>query len=142
LVLIGLGLGLNIVNAEKFMPRSAPATILLVEDEVLVRLVVADRLRSEGMRVIEAKSGDEALWLLASTEQIDLVVTDIRMPGTIDGVTLAQFAKKEYRLPVILASAHYEALLPTGIADAFFAKPYDMDRVFAAVVDLLQRDHP
>ena len=141
-MLSGLGLGLNIVNAEKFMPRSAPATILLVEDEVLVRLVVADRLRSEGMRVIEAKSGDEALWLLASIDRIDLVVTDIRMPGTIDGVTLAQFAKKEYRLPVILASAHYEALLPTGIADAFFAKPYDMDRVFAAVVHLLQRDHP
>jgi two-component system, response regulator PdtaR len=141
-VLSGLGLGLNIVNAEKFMPRPAPATILLVEDEVLVRLVVADRLRSEGMRVIEAKSGDEALWLFASTDRIDLVVTDIRMPGTIDGVTLAQFAKKEYRLPVILASAHYEALLPTGIADAFFAKPYDMDRIFAAVVHLLQRDHP
>ena len=141
-MLIGLGLGLNIVNAEKFMPRPAPATILLVEDEVLVRLVVADHLRSEGMRVIEAKSGDEALWLLASTDRIDLVVTDIRMPGSIDGVTLAQFAKKEYRLPVILASAHYEALLPTGIADAFFAKPYDMDRVFAAVVHLLQRDHP
>ena len=79
-MLSGLGLGLNIVNAEKFMPRSAPATILLVEDEVLVRLVVADRLRSEGMRVIEAKSGDEALWLLASADRIDLVVTDIRMP--------------------------------------------------------------
>ena len=64
------------------------------------------------------------------------------MPGTIDGVTLAEFAKKVYGLPVILASAHYEALLPTGIADAFLGKPYLMDSVVAAVVELLQGDHP
>ena len=123
-------------------PQLAPATVLLVEDEVLIRLVVADRLRGAGMRVIEAKNGDEALSLLASTEHIDLIVTDIRMPGAIDGVTLAQLAKKVYGLPVIVASAHYEALLPTGIADAFFGKPYHVDRVVAAVVDLLQRNHP
>ncbi len=104
--------------------------------------MISEHFRNEGLRVIEAENGEEALTLLRSLEGVDLVITDIRMPGAVDGVTLAQSVKQEYQLPVILVSGHYEAALPGDVADAFFAKPYSVDRVFAAAVRLLKSAQP
>ena len=123
-------------------PRHEAATILIVEDEVLIRLAIAEHFRSEGLRVIEAQNGEEALSLLGSVEAVDLVITDVRMPGAIDGVTLAQSVKRDHQLPVILVSGHYGAMMPISIADAFFAKPYNFDAVFAVAVDLLKNPRP
>ena len=113
-------------------------TIMVVEDEVLVRLWIAEELRSRALRVIEANNAEEALRVLQCVQGVDLVITGIRMPGVVDGVTFARFVKREYGLPVILASAHYEAALPGRVADAFFAKPYNADQLFAAAVELLK----
>lgn len=68
-------------------------TVLVVEDDVLIRLSVADALRSAGLDVIEAATGDEALTVLASSATVDLVFTDIQMPGSTDGLELAQIAR-------------------------------------------------
>ncbi|MEI9987777.1 MAG: response regulator [Aliidongia sp.] len=62
------------------------AHILLVEDDVLVRFVVADRLREAGLAVIEAATADEALSYLAAGGRVDLAFTDIEMPGSMNGV--------------------------------------------------------
>jgi PleD family two-component response regulator len=64
-------------------------TILVAEDEVLVRMVIADNLRSAGYTVVEASNAHEALELLRNSVDVRLILSDVRMPGTIDGVALA-----------------------------------------------------
>ncbi len=69
-------------------------TILIVEDEVLVRLVVADYLRECGYRVYEAVNAAEALAMLQAPEvSIDIVVSDVQMPGDMDGFGLARWIR-------------------------------------------------
>src|SRR6476646_9187480 len=63
-------------------------TILVVEDEAAIRLMIAEALRAEGFGVVEAGSGDEALTVLESGTRVNLVFTDVRMPGTLDGLAL------------------------------------------------------
>jgi CheY-like chemotaxis protein len=113
--------------------RAAP-TILVVEDEVLVRLCVTDELRANGLTVLEAASGDEALQILNSAVAVDLVFTDIRMPGAIDGVALAQWMRKERPgLKVIITSSN----LGRSCADVFVAKPYSILSVVRTIRELL-----
>jgi CheY-like chemotaxis protein len=115
-------------------PHLAPQpTVLVVEDEVLVRLAVAEHLRVGGFRVVEAASGAEAQTLLAAGLNVDIVFSDVNMSGG-DGVELAQWlAVNEIAAPVILTSG-----LPSSLEDArarcsnvraFVIKPYDMDRL-------------
>jgi CheY-like chemotaxis protein len=56
-------------------------TVLVVEDEVLVRLIIAEELRSAGFQVIEAANADEALAVLANIRDVSLIFSDIRMPA-------------------------------------------------------------
>ena len=68
--------------------------VLVVEDEVLIRMVIADYLRTCGYRVIEAASADEALVILQHTEfQVDVVFSDIEMPGSMDGFALSKWLR-------------------------------------------------
>jgi CheY-like chemotaxis protein len=98
--------------------------ILLVEDEVLIRLSTAEFLRGEGYVVLEASDAVEALVLFTSEHPLDLVVTDVRMPGELDGVKLTQILKEARpQLPVALASAHL-ALDVGHPGDRFLRKPY------------------
>src|SRR5947209_12937519 len=98
--------------------------ILLVEDEVLVRLATAELLRDEGYVVLEAVNGGEALALLETGHPLDLVITDIRMPGRMNGLELCSSVKRlRANLPVMLFSSHLPDQAP-HCADAFLAKPY------------------
>lgn len=66
----------------------------MVEDEILVRHVIADYLRGCGYKVIEAASADEAVELLGHTEiEIDIVFSDVEMPGSMDGFSLAKWLR-------------------------------------------------
>jgi len=77
-------------------------TILLVEDEVLIRDAWARELADAGFHVREACNGLEALEILDAEPEVDALVTDIRMPGAVDGWRLAEEARRERReLPVI-----------------------------------------
>src|ERR1700675_3394458 len=100
------------------------ATVLVVEDDVLIRLSVAEALRSAGLDVIEAATGDEALMVLGSSATVDLVFTDIQMPGSTDGLALAQIARQTRpSLKIIVTSGRAPAWPSPGLADAFFGKP-------------------
>jgi CheY-like chemotaxis protein len=102
--------------------RQAP-TVLIVEDEVLVRMALADQLREVGCMVVEASDADEALLLLRNDFlQVDVVISDIRMPGSMDGLGLARVLRLERpKAKIILMSAHHKPLEgPTH--DAFFPK--------------------
>ena len=81
-------------------------TILVVEDEVLVRLVIADYLRECGYRVHEAVSAEEAILILQAPEvSIDVVFSDVEMPGNMDGFGLARWVRSNMpKTQVILTS--------------------------------------
>jgi PleD family two-component response regulator len=71
-----------------------PAHVLLVEDEVLIRSVIAETLRDAGLLVIEAANADEAWSYLQTGASVDLVFSDIQMPGSMDGIELARKVKE------------------------------------------------
>ncbi|WP_454649287.1 response regulator [Bradyrhizobium liaoningense] len=104
------------------------APVLLVEDDVLVRTMVSDELRANGISVIECGDADEALEILQSRTRIALVVTDIQMPGSMNGVGLASVIKREHpELKVIITSSERP---PDGAKfDHFVAKPWDIPNV-------------
>lgn len=91
--------------------RAVPApqvkrwTILVVEDEPLVRVVTAEILRDAHYKVVEASAANEALMILASDIRIDLVLADVLLPGAIGGLTLAGWLNANRpNVPVILTS--------------------------------------
>ena len=114
------------------------ASILVVEDELLVRMMVSDFLRDAGFQVIEAFNADEAIAILQSGVRIDLMLSDVRMPGSMDGLGLLEYARDRFpALPVIITSGHLmprEALAKGAVQ--FLGKPYAPDYA----IDLVKRE--
>lgn len=113
--------------------------ILLVEDEFLIRLTLAEGLSDAGFEVIEASDGDEALALLGAESRLDLLLTDVRLPG-ISGHSLVEQARRRFaRLPVIVMSGQLEdtSALAAGGETLFIAKPYLPSEIAAAARRLL-----
>jgi two-component system, response regulator PdtaR len=73
---------------------AAKPVILVVEDEVLVRIVQVDILREAGFRVAEAQDADEAFEILRSRSEIATVLTDVDMPGSLNGFEFARLVKQ------------------------------------------------
>lgn len=116
-----------------------PATILVVEDEVLIRLMIANELRTAGFTAIEAANADEAIVVLNTPTQVDLLMTDIRMPGSMDGLRLATRVRSHWpQVKIIVASAYAPDALAPGVKDAFIGKPYDPGRVIQRIRRLLE----
>jgi CheY-like chemotaxis protein len=108
--------------------------VLIVEDEVVVRILLAEALRQAGCEVIEAANADEALAVLLAATSPDVLVTDVKMPGEMDGFELAglvRLAKPE--LKVIVTSGHAGPEGALRVADAFLPKPYDLGRLVGQV---------
>jgi CheY-like chemotaxis protein len=113
-------------------------TILVVEDEVLIRMMIADYLRLEDFIVIEAASADEALRVLESSTPVDLLFTDVRMPGAVDGFTLIERARAlKPDVKIVVTSGHAGAQLRGAAADWFVSKPYDLGQVLDRIARLL-----
>jgi CheY-like chemotaxis protein len=114
------------MTSKQFVP-----VILIVEDEALVRLAAVGVLEDAGFRLIEAANSDQALELLASDSDVQVLFTDISMPGAIDGLALAR--KVRHRWPhigIMVASAKrlpQPGELPAG--SRFEQKPYNLDAV-------------
>jgi two-component system cell cycle sensor histidine kinase/response regulator CckA len=131
---------------EPGVSTSARGTILVVEDEAAVRSLVCTVLRRQGYRVIGATTGVEALefWRQCAG-QVDLLLTDMVMPGGLSGRDLAERVRAENpKLPVIYSSG-YSAELADPEPDqmegvAFLTKPYEPASLTAAVRRLLDRD--
>jgi DNA-binding NtrC family response regulator len=116
-------------------------TVLVVEDEVLLRLVAADELHQQGYGVTEAANADEAMAVLRTGTRIDLVLTDIQLQGTLDGIGLARLVRSNLpRSKVIAVSGQLSAMRGDELFDAFFPKPYAMDQLVKCVRQLLDRD--
>lgn len=102
-----------------------PIFILVVEDEPLVRILLADHLREAGFTVAEAVNADEAFQHCRTHQNLDLVFTDVQMPGSMDGIALvAQLRELNPFLPIILTSGALTEDEVAGIP--FIRKPYDL----------------
>lgn len=116
------------------------ARILVVDDDVPIRELLVSVLTESGYTVIEAAHGAAALDLLADTS-VDLVISDVMMP-LLDGVRLCQQVKETWQTACILmSSAPQQQSLVAG-ADAFIAKPFDLDRFEHVVESVLKANAP
>jgi len=124
--------------ADKTGLKPKTPIVLVVEDEVLTRLTIANELRSSGLSVVEAANADEALTVLRSSARVDLLFTDIQMPGSIDGLALAELVRKTHpALKIVIASSFSPVGPARDIPDAFFGKPYDTVKVVSKIKELL-----
>ena len=116
-------------------------TILVVDDEPMIRMAVTDHLKDCGFLVIEACNAEEAIEVLEAVPDIALVFSDVRMPGSLNGIGLVQWLS-QYRagIPVILATGDMgKAYAASELCGAhFFPKPYSLDAVGQKVQELLQ----
>ena len=113
---------------------------MLVEDEPVIRLLLAEALRNEGLRVIEASNADDAWTYLQAGGDADLVFSDITMPGSINGLELMRRIATAYpELKRIITSANpgRENVSALGL---FLAKPYRLETAAKATLDLLGRE--
>jgi two-component system response regulator ResD len=123
---------------------SAMTTVLVVDDEPIVRDVVVRYLRREGFDTLEAGDGDAARALIA-TANPELVVLDVMLPGT-DGLSLCRWIRAQGELPVIMLTARGEASdrivgLELG-ADDYVAKPFSARELVMRVKAVLRRVQP
>ncbi|MBV8705087.1 MAG: response regulator [Acetobacteraceae bacterium] len=115
--------GCNAVSGEN-------ATILVVDDDAEVREVVAEYLMDSGHRVLQAAGGVEALRVLDRAPDIDLVITDVRMPD-ISGIDLAERITREIPSPrVILISGYF---VPQQVNRRVLRKPFRMQELEEAI---------
>lgn len=121
--------------------QARPA-VLLVEDEAVIRELLALEFEDAGFEVYDAASADEAISMLDGLS-VGVVVTDLRMPGNIDGTGLIQWVRRHrLNVPVVVTSGHAAAaeLAVYGVPrELVVAKPYRAVEVVALVESLLER---
>lgn len=128
--------------AAEVLPQAKTQTILVVEDEILVRMVIAEYLRECGYRVIEAGNAEEALTVLQSPEPVDIVFSDVQMPGEMDGFGLARWVRQHQPwLKMLLTSGNAKAAGTAGDLcedGPLEEKPYHPQAVLARIQRLLE----
>jgi CheY-like chemotaxis protein len=128
------------------MTRDAtPVSVLVVEDEVLISNLVADALSASGFLVYEVTTADEALEYIDSGAAIDVLFTDINLPGGMNGAELATRARQmRPEMPIVYASGRYKLseIAPLVPRSLFMAKPYDPNDVCALLTRLTGAGSP
>lgn len=114
-------------------------SVLVVEDEILVRLTIADHLRGAGYAIIEAANAAEAIAVFTSGEPVHIVFTDVQMPGAMDGLMLARWVREHHPgVQVLVTSGKGDAAVSCGLSDgAFISKPYPLEAVATRIQSLL-----
>lgn len=121
-------------------PGSKQETILVVEDDVLIRMPIAQYLRDCGYRVIEAVSADEAMMVLTQETAVDIVFSDLEMPGTLDGFGLARWVRDHRPGVDVLLAGTVERAVDAAkdlCQSGTLPKPYDAQTVHNHIRRLL-----
>jgi len=120
---------------------SQQPVVLIVDDEMLVRLCAIEAIESAGFEVIEAADADKAIGILEQRSDIRLIFTDIHMPGSMDGIKLAHFVKGRWPPIKIIATSGdakiTESDLPEG--SRFLPKPYATADITGAIDHFLRQ---
>lgn len=119
------------------VPNKKPS-VLVVEDEFLIRMGIVDSIAQAGYEIFEASNADEAIRALEAHPDISVLFTDIDMPGSMDGLKLAAAVRRRWPpVKIIVTSGHVKMRqedLP--FEGRFFAKPYDHAMVLLTLRDL------
>ncbi len=133
------------MSSQSVSPEAAAAhagsTVLMVEDDTLLRHTTAEVLRESGYRVIEACTSSEAVEMLRSGPHIDLLFSDVQLPDRMDGVALSHYTRQHApETKVILTTGGPEpkpATADPGAAVPMLRKPYRMKELIQRIEQLL-----
>ena len=122
-------------------PAEHPNAILVVEDEPLVRALAVDVLEEAGFDVLEASTADYALAVLEKREDICVLLTDVDMPGRLNGFQLARIVQDHFhRVRVVIVSGKARPTRDDIAPEAvFIAKPYKLSEIVRTVEALASR---
>lgn len=119
---------------------ASETTVLVVDDQVMVRAMLSDGLRDLGYKVIEAASADEAIVVLHSDIRVDLVLTDMQMPGTMDGSGLVRLIRQTYPfMKVVMVAGQRPEDATIAALDGYLAKPVTPSQLGTYVQSILSR---
>lgn len=115
-----------------------PATVLVVEDDMVLRMYAVEMIEEAGFRVIEAPDADTAIGVLETRNDIRIIFTDIDMPGSMNGLKLAHAVANRWPpIRIIATSGHFRI----GVGDLphggrFIPKPYRQHQIIGALTEL------
>jgi CheY-like chemotaxis protein len=114
------------------------AVVLIVEDDLLIRLHAAQIIEEAGFDVIEASNADEAIAILEDRSDITILFTDIQMPGSMDGLKLAAAVKGRWPPIKIVATSGLVNVRPDALPEGgrFLPKPYNPIQLTATLQEL------
>lgn len=113
--------------------KPGPRRVLVVEDEFLIRMTLSEALGDEGFEVLEAETADAALPMLEADSRIDLLLTDIQLPGVLNGRTLAQKVREHNpSLPIIFMTGRPDPMDRASELEVFISKPYTLNDICEA----------
>lgn len=117
------------------MKTPSSALVLVVEDEPFIRLDAIEMLRVAGFRVIDAANADEAIAILETRRDIRAVVTDIQMPGSMDGLKLAATIHNRWPPIALIVTSGRKSVQKEDLPERgrFLPKPYNGSRLVEAV---------
>lgn len=122
-------------------PQTGELRVLVLEDEVLIRIAIAEELRAHGIAVVETVNADEAWSYLQAGGRADLIFSDVRMPGSMDGVEFAHRVKAVYpEIQIVLTSgtAGAQMMMSSGRwLGHFLPKPYSFEQAARFIISIL-----
>jgi DNA-binding response OmpR family regulator len=114
-------------------------SILLVEDDALVRMSIADELRDQGYRVVEGSSAEEGRRFMLADEPISLIVTDVNLPG-VSGLDFATWVRREFPdVHLVLMSGRHEHGDEASSLGTFLPKPFALETLANVIGKCLAR---
>lgn len=116
-------------------------SILVLEDDELLRMLLIEIIEDMGAVIVSYASADEGMVFLESgADQLDLIISDINMPGVLNGYNLSRIVTLRWpSLPMILTSGKVQEVLELGPNISFLAKPWTCDAMLNSVLHVLDR---
>jgi two-component system, response regulator PdtaR len=118
----------------------ARPVVLIVEDEILLRLHAREVIEDDGFDVLEAKNADDAISILEQRNDVVLIFTDINMPGSMDGLKLTHFVKDRWPPIKIIATSGHARITADDLPEGshFVPKPYQPTEIADAIHQLVR----
>jgi CheY-like chemotaxis protein len=121
------------------LESSKRPVVLIVEDEFLLRMDAVDMIEAAGFDVVEASNADQAITILENRLDITIVFTDIQMPGSMDGLKLAQAVRGRWPPIKIIATSGHVSVSETDLPEGgrFVPKPYSPRQITGVLHELI-----
>lgn len=120
-----------------------PATVLIVEDDALIRMEAVRTVEEQGYLALSACNAEEAVAGLAAHAEIDVLFTDINMPGLMDGLELAKSTRRDRpAMEIVIASGNLPPLANLPLRSRYLQKPYRQQEVISALFALIDQTRP